>query len=326
MYCLRVLLFLILTAGSSLFVVGAAAGSFPTGTLTLVVPFPPGGSSDVLARKIAEKIDTAVDVPVVIENRPGAGGTIGTRRVADAPADGHTMVLGVTGSHAISHALYEVPLYDPVEDFQAVSLVVSTPLVVAVNAEVPVDTLADFLVYARAHPGGLVYSTPGIGTSMHLTGEMFNLWADTDIVHAPYQGSGAAVNDFLAGRVEVMFGDLLVLRPHIESGRVKALAVTGQERHPLFPEVPALTELEGFDGFQALSWQGVFVPGDTPDEVVQQLNELLVQALADEELKQFFAQQGVLLTSSSAAEFQDFVRAEKEKWADIVQKANIPLN
>src|SRR5699024_10588807 len=153
-------------------------------------------------------MDAAIDQPVVVENRPGAGGLIGSRRVADAPADGHTLVLGVTGSHAISHSLYEVPPYDPVTDFRAVSLVVSAPLVVAVNAEVPVETLEDFLVYARQYPGGLVYSTPGIGTSMHLTGEMFNLWADTDIVHAPYQGSGAAVNDFLAGRVEVMFGDV----------------------------------------------------------------------------------------------------------------------
>lgn len=304
----------------------AVAGSFLTGPLTLVVPFPPGGSSDVLARKIAEKIDGVIDYPMVIENRPGAGGTIGSRRVADARADGHTMVLGVTGSHAISHSLYETPLYDPVADFQAVSLVVSTPLVVAVNNEVPADDMAQFLAYAKEHPGGLVYSTPGIGTSMHLTGEMFNLWANTAVVHAPYQGSGAAVNDFLAGRVEVMFGDLLVLKPHIESGRVKALAVTSQERHPMFPEVPALTELEGFQGFEALSWQGVFVPQATPPEVVSELNQIIVTALTDEDLTDFFAKQGVLIKSSSAEEFQDFVIREKEKWADIVQKAQIPLN
>lgn len=318
---------LLLCLGSVLLLgVGTALAAFPFGPVTIVVPFPPGGSSDVLARKIADKIDAAIDYPVVVENRPGAGGLIGSRRVADASADGHTLVLGVTGSHAISHSLYEVPPYDPVTDFRAVSLVVSAPLVVAVNAEVPVETLDDFLAYARQHPGGLVYSTPGIGTSMHLTGEMFNLWADTDIVHAPYQGSGAAVNDFLAGRVEVMFGDVLVLRPHIESGRVKALAMTSQERHPMFPEVPALAERPDFEGFEALSWQGLFVPAGTPDETVQALNELVTTALADEELQAFFNAQGLLIKGSSAEGFQQFVGAEKEKWAEIVEQANIPLN
>lgn len=295
-------------------------------TVTLVVPFPPGGSSDLLARKIASQISAQRSGAVVVENRPGAGGLLGSRRVAEARPDGRTLGLGVTGSHAISHSLYHEPPYDPVSDFEAVSLVVTAPLVVAVHADLPATSIEELLVYAEQNAGELSYSTPGVGTSMHLTGEMFALWSGHELVHVPYQGSGPAVNDFLAGRVPLMFGDLLVLLPHIQSGSVNALAVTSMQRHPLLPDVPALTELEGFKGFEALSWQGIFAPKGTPAPRVQEINRLVVNALQDPKIQEFFAQQGFIVEGSSPEDFQDFVAAQKEKWAEIVAQIGLEKN
>lgn len=306
---------------------GEAGAAIPEGeTVTFVVPFPPGGSSDLLARKIARQISVQQAGAVIIENRPGAGGLLGSRRVAEARPDGRTIGLGVTGSHAISHSLYHEPPYDPATDFEAISLVVTAPLVVAVHPDIPANTIPELLDYAAQHEGELSYSTPGVGTSMHLTGEMFGLWSDHDLVHVPYQGSGPAVNDFLAGRVSLMFGDLLVLLPHIQSGDAKALAVTSAQRHPLLPETPALNEIEGFAGFEALSWQGVFAPKGTPQPLVDQLNKLVVEALHEPEVQAFFAQQGFIVEGSSPEDFQAFVTAEKEKWANIVAQTGIEKN
>ncbi|MCK9510881.1 MAG: tripartite tricarboxylate transporter substrate binding protein [Pigmentiphaga sp.] len=317
--------YLAATAAAAILGVGSAAQAFPDQPITIVVPFPPGGSTDLLARKLGDEMSKRLNTTVIIDNRPGAGGTIGSRQVANAKPDGHTLVLGVTGSHSVSYSLYADPPYDPVKDFEAVSLVVNTPLVVAVNDQVPVKNIREFLDYARAHPDTLTYGTPGNGTSMHLTGEMLDLAAGTKLVHVPYKGSAAALNDMLGGQIDFMFGDVLVLMPHLQSGKAKALAVTGLQRHPMLPDVPTLAE-SGVKDFEALSWQGLFAPAGTPQPVVDKLNSTVVEILNDPAVASFFSDQGAMVDTRSPKESADFVAAETAKWADIVKKAEVPVN
>jgi len=317
--------YLAATAVAATLGLGATAQAFPDQPITIVVPFPPGGSTDLLARKLGDEMAKRLKTTVIIDNRPGAGGTIGSRQVANAKPDGHTLVLGVTGSHSVSYSLYADPPYDPVKDFEAVSLIVNTPLVVAVNDQVPANNISEFLDYARANPDKLTYGTPGNGTSMHLTGEMLDLAAGTKLVHVPYKGSAAALNDMLGGQIDFMFGDVLVLMPHLQSGKAKALAVTGLQRHPMLPDVPTLAE-SGVKDFEALSWQGLFAPAGTPQPVVDKLNSTVVEILNDPTVAAFISDQGALVDTRSPKESTDFVAAETAKWADIVKKAEVPVN
>ncbi|MBU4609550.1 tripartite tricarboxylate transporter substrate binding protein [Achromobacter sp. GG226] len=303
----------------------AAASEYPSRLTTLVVPFPPGGSTDVLARQLAERLSKASGQPVVVENKAGAGGTVGSQAVARAAPDGYTLVMGVTGSHSVSYSLYEKPPYDPVKDFAPVSMIVSAPLVLAVNASLPIQDTASFIAYAKANPGKLTYGSPGNGTSMHLTGEMFDLAAGTDTLHIPYKGSAAATNDLLGGQIDAMYGDVLVLMPHLTSGRIRAIAVTGAQRHPMLPEVPTIAE-SGVPGFESLSWQGLFAPAGTPEPVIQALSRNVGTILRDPQVQAFFAGQGFTVAGNSPAEFGAFVQAETAKWADIVAKAGVERN
>lgn len=317
--------YLAAAAATAVLGLATAVHAFPDKLMTIVVPFPPGGSTDTLARKLADEMAKRYDTTVIVENRPGAGGTIGSRTVANAEPDGHTLVLGVTGSHSVSYSLYADPPYHPVEDFEAVALVVNTPLIIAVNDQVPVNNIEEFLDYVRANPGTLTYGTPGNGTSMHLTGEMLDLAAGTDTVHVPYKGSANALSDLLGGQIDSMFGDILVLMPHLESGKVKALAVTGLDRHPMLPDVPTLAE-SGVTDFNSLSWQGLFAPAGTPKDVVNQLNTTINEILTDPKVASFIADQGAMVDTRSPEEFAAFVAAETDKWADIVKQAGVPVN
>lgn len=253
------------------------AQTYPNKPIKIVVPFPPGGSTDLLARRLGEKLAASLGQPVVVENKPGAGGTTGADSVAKSPADGYTLLMGVTGSNAISASLYPSLPYDPLKDFAPVSQVVSAPLVLAVAAASPIKTVRDYLVAALANP--MTYGSPGNGTSMHLTGEMFEMATGVKLTHVPYRGSGPALNDLLGGSLQSMFGDFLVLLPQIKAGKVVPLAVTSIRRHPLLPDVPTVSEsgLPGLAGFEATSWQGVFAPATTPRDVVAKLNAELVK-------------------------------------------------
>ena len=301
---------------------GAAAQGFPSKPVRIVVPFPPGGSTDLLARRIAEKWQQSLGQPVIVENRPGAGGVTGSDFVARAAPDGHTLVMGVTGSHGVSISLNPRLPYHPLRSFEPISRVVSAPLVIVVGAAVPARTLAEYVAAARSKPGEITHSSPGVGTSMHLTGEMFNAAAGTQLVHVPYKGSAGAINDLMGGQVQSMFSDFLVALPQVESGRIRALAVTSARRHPLMPNVPTVAE-SGYPGFEALSWQGLFAPAGTPREVIERLNAETQKALASPDIRDFFSRQGFEVAGSSPAEFRAFIEAEIPKWAKVVKEAGL---
>jgi tripartite-type tricarboxylate transporter receptor subunit TctC len=303
---------------------GVGAQEYPEKPIRFIVPFPPGGSTDVLARRLASKFHESMGQPVIVENRAGAGGAIGSDLVAKAPPDGYTILIGVTGSHGVSISLNPALPYHPLRDFEPVSRVVTAPLVIITRPDFPGRTLADYVAYAKSKPGQVTYSSPGNGTSMHLTGEMFNLAAGTKLVHVAYRGSAAAMNDLIGGQVTSMFSDLLVAMPFIQAGRVRPLAVTSSKRHPMLPDVPSIAE-SAFPGFEALSWQGLFVPAGTPKGIVEKLNAQTRKALASPDIKDFFSAQGMEVRATSPAEFRSFIEREIPKWARTIKQANVTL-
>jgi tripartite-type tricarboxylate transporter receptor subunit TctC len=296
----------------------AAAQNFPTKPIRIVVPFPPGGSTDLLARRIGEKLAAVWGQPVVVDNRAGAGGTLGADYVAKSAPDGYTLLMGVTGSNAIANALYPKLPYDVVKDFAPVSLVVSSPLVLVRNPGFAPKTVQELVAAAKAKPGSISYGSPGNGTSMHLTGEMFKLSAKVSMLHIPYRGSAGALSDLMGGQIDTMFGDFLVVWPQLEAGKLQPIAVTSKTRHKMLPNVPTIAE-SGYPGFEALSWQGLFAPAATPPAVVEQLNREVNKALASADIQEYFGSRGFTLGGSSASEFKAFVKVEADKWAKIVQ-------
>lgn len=287
-------------------------------TVRIVVPFPPGGSTDLLARRTAEKLSAAWGQPVIVENRAGAGGTVGADYVAKSAPDGTTLLMGVTGSNAIAQALYPRLPYDVLKDFAPVSMVVSSPLVVTVNPAVKANTLAEFVALAKARPGSLSYGSAGNGTSMHLTGEMFKQATKTSMVHIPYRGSAGMLTDLMAGQIEATFGDLLVVMPQLEAGKLRPLAVTSKQRHPQLPNVPTVAE-SGYPGFEALSWQGVFAPAGTPPELVERISADVNKAVRAADVRDYFAARGFLVEGTTPAAFKTFLEAEVKKWSAIVK-------
>jgi tripartite-type tricarboxylate transporter receptor subunit TctC len=303
----------------------AQAQSWPSQNIRLVVPFPPGGSTDVLARRLAEGLRERLGQTVIVENRGGAGGTIGSEFVAKSAPDGYTLLMGVTGSHGVAPSLYPNLGYQPLRDFAPISLLVSAPLVLVVNPEVPAKTLKDFIALAKKEPDTLTYGTPGNGTSMHLTGVTFDLQAGTKLIHVPYKGSAGALTDLLSGQIKSMFGDLLVVLPQIRAGKINALAVTSKDRNPLLPDVPTMAEA-GLPGFEVLSWQGLFAPAGTPPAVVERLSKEVRAVMESKDVKDFFAAQGFLVGASTPAEFTAFVGSEVKRWGEIVKAGNVKPN
>ena len=296
----------------------AAQQGFPNRPVRIVVPFPPGGSTDLLARRIGEKLAAAWGQPVVVDNRPGAGGTLGADHVAKSTPDGYTLLLGVTGTNAISGALYPKLPYDVAKDFAPVSLVVSSPLVLVRNPAFAPRRVQELVAAARAKPGSVSFGSAGNGTSMHLTGEMFKLVAKVSMLHIPYRGSAGALQDLMGGQIDTMWGDFLVVWPQLEAGKLQAMAVTSKARHRMLPQVPTVAE-SGYPGFEALSWQGLFAPAGTPAALVEQLNRDVNKALASADIQEYFGSRGFALGGSGAAEFQAFIEGEVRKWTRIVQ-------
>lgn len=294
-------------------------------TTRIVVPFPPGGSTDLLARRIGERLGAALNRTVVVENRAGAGGTVGADHVAKSAPDGNTLLMGVTGSNAIAQALYAKLPYDVLKDFAPVSIVVSAPLVLAVHPDVKATSVQELVALAKARPGSLSYGSPGNGTSMHLTAEMFKQATGTSMVHIPYKGSAAALTDLMAGQIQLTFGDLLVLLPQLEAGKLRALAVTSAQRHPMLPQVPTVAE-SGYAGFQALSWQGLFAPAGTPAPLVATLSAEVKKAINAPDVRDFFAARGFLIDGMDPAASRAFVEAEVAKWTPIVKASGAAAN
>lgn len=312
---------LALTAGLGVLPAMAADG-YPDKPITIVVPFPPGGSTDLLARKIGEAISGPLGQPVVVENRGGAGGTVGANYVTQSDPDGYTLLMGVTGSNAISAALRDDLPYDPVTDFDPVSIVISSPLALVVNADSDFQTVGDVLAYAADNPDTFTHGTPGVGTSMHMAGELFGLESGTTLVHVPYSGSAAALQDLLGGRIDAMFGDILVTSEYINSGRLRALGVTGTQEHYLLEGVPTIAE-SGVEGYSAVSWQGLFAPAGTPSEVLDALYQATSDALGSDDLQALFRERGFLVEGMPPAESKAFIASEVKKWTAVVEAAGL---
>lgn len=302
-----------------------AQDAYPDKPISLVVPFPPGGSTDLLARQIGEIISGPLGQPVVVENRGGAGGTVGANYVVNSDPDGYTLLMGVTGSNAISAALRDDLPYDPVTDFDPVSIVVASPLVLVVNADSDFNSVQDVIDFAKANPETFTHGTPGVGTSMHMAGELFGLETGTKLLHVPYKGSAQAVQDLLGGQIDGMFGDILVTSEFIKAGDLRPLGVTSTQRHYLLPDVPTIDEA-GVDGFSAVSWQGVFAPGGTPTDVLDRLFDEVAKAVETDRLQEIFEERGFLVQSLPPAESKAFIADEVTKWKRVVKEAGISVN
>ena len=303
----------------------AAAQSYPSKTVRIVVPFPPGGSTDLLARRLSDRLSEKWKQTVIVENRAGAGGTVGADHVSKSEPDGHTLLLGVTGSNGIAGSLYPNLPYDMIKGFSPITIVVSAPLLIVKNPKVPANNLQELVAAARAKPASLSYGSPGNGTSMHLTGEMFKLATKASFLHIPYRGSAGALADTMGGQIDLMFGDVLVVTPQLAAGKLVALGVTSKERHPMFPNVPTVAE-SGYPGFEALSWQGLFAPAGTPPAIVEKINQDVNAALKSAEFQEYFGSRGFTLGGSSANEFKAFIESEVKKWANIVKTAGVKVD
>jgi len=300
------------------------AQGYPDKPLKLVVPFPPGGPTDIVGRLVAQKLAEGIGQPVVVENRPGAGGTVGSTAVARAPADGYTLLYGST-TLAIAPSLYRDLAYDPRTAFAPISLVSRGPIIAAVNAQLPAKTLKDFIALAKSSPGRINYGSAGSGTPPHLAAELFKTVAGVDLVHVPYKGGGPAVSDLAGGQVQVIFEGLPTLLPHIKSGKVRALAITGAKRDPALPEVPTFAEA-GLPGYDANFWNGLVAPAGTPAEVIARLNSVLVQALATPEVHAAFVRLGLEAAGTTPQQFGDFIAAEIDKWARVVKASGAKID
>ncbi len=243
---------------------------------------------------------------------------MGADHVSKAEPDGHTLLMGVTGSNGIAGALYPNLPYDMVKGFTPVTAVVSAPLMIVKNPALPAKNLQELVAAARAKPASITYGSAGSGTSMHLTGEMFKIATKASFLHIPYRGSAGALTDLMGGQIDLMFGDILVVMPQVQSGKLIPLAVTSKERHPLFPNVPTVAE-SGYPGFEALSWQGLFAPPGTPAAIVEKINKDVNTALASPDIQEYFVSRGFKLGGSSATEYKAFIESETKKWAAIVK-------
>ena len=299
-----------------------AWAAYPEKPIRWIVPFPPGGAMDSIARSLGELLQKRFDQPVVIENKPGAGGNLGVDAVAKAPADGHTMVITSIGM-ATNRYLYSKLSYDPIKDFAPVSQLAVVPNMLVVNpTRIKAHTLAELLAQVKAQPGKFTYASAGNGTSIHLAGELFASMTGVDIVHVPYRGSGPAVTDLIGGQVDMMFDSISSARPHVQSGKLKALGVTTARRSNAMLEVPTIAEA-GVKGYELVPWFGVFMPAGTPKDVITTMNRALNEAMQNTEVKARFFVLGAEPIGSTPEAFAAVLAAESAKWAQVIRERNI---
>jgi tripartite-type tricarboxylate transporter receptor subunit TctC len=323
---MRILRLLVVMAGLAAALVAGAvlAQPYPSKPVKLIVTYPPGGSSDLMARILAQKLTDAWGQPVVVESKPGAAGSIGMDYAKRESPDGYSFVIGNLGPVTVNPLLSKVP-YDSERDFVPVSLIATGPNILVVNPATPVKTLGELVEYARANPGKVNFGSSGPGSVAHLSGEMFKNLANLDITHIAYKGGILSVQDLVAGHVQMVFSDALPAMQFIKSGRLRALAVTGSERSPFVPEIPTCVE-SGMPGLVAVNWWGVLLPAGTPKPVVQKFHADIVKVMKDADLKERFAQLGVDAVSSTPEEFAAFMRAEAVKYARLIKEANIKVD
>ena len=301
-----------------------AQGAYPSKPITYIVPFGAGGTTDVLARLLTVKVGPALGTSFVIENKPGAGGGTGTDFTAKAPADGYTIQGGTISSHAINVSLYSKLPYDPVKNFQPITMIGSMPNVMVVRADSPYKTLQDVITAAKSKPGTINYASSGNGTSQHLSGAFFEQLSGGKMVHVPYKSSAESLNAILAGQgADVIFENLAPALPHIKAGKLRALGVTSEKRSSAVPEVPALAE--ALPGFSIVSWQAVFAPAGVPQPVVDKLSAEMIKAINDPEIKAKLVAQGIEPSGMTPAELSAFQKTEIDKWARVIKTGNIKI-
>ena len=302
----------------------ALAQAWPSKPLRLVVPFPPGGPTDILGRAVGAKLGELLGQPVIIDNRGGAGGGIGADNVAKSPPDGYSLLLGTTGTHTINPNLYSKLPYDPIKDFVAVSLVVRYLNILVVNPNVPVKSVADLIALAKQKPGQVTFGSAGNGASNHLTGEMLAAMTGVKMQHVPYKGSGPALNDVIAGQIDFMFDQYSTVGPNIKAGKLRAIGIATKERHRLLPDVPAI--IETIPGFVVPLWYGLFAPAGTPRDVVNRLNAELTKVMKSPEINERMMTLGWDPVTNSPEEFTAQIKAESAVWADVVKKSGARID
>jgi tripartite-type tricarboxylate transporter receptor subunit TctC len=301
-----------------------ATGSFPNKPVRIVVPNPPGGASDTISRLLADRLSKMWPQPVLVENRAGAGGSIGSQYVAEQSNDGTTLLMGGIASHAINPALYKNIGYDPVKDFTTVAFIGTLSNVLLAGNDFPASSIQELIELARAEPGKYMYSSVGNGTSPHLSGALFCEMANIKMEHVPYKGSAAALNDLLGGQISLGFDNLSAGLPYIKDGRIRALGVTTEKRSILLPEVPTIAE-SGLPGYEVTSWPGLFGPAGMDPEVTRFINESVNEVLRDKEFQESLLGVGTTATPMTAEEFGAFLKAQVEKYSALAKKANLHL-
>ncbi len=301
-------------------VAGAAADDYPNKPIRLIVPFPPGGSNDVVGRLIAKVLSEKIGQQVFVDNRGGAGSMIGTEVLSKSAPDGYTLGI-VSIAFAVNPALHQLP-YDPFKSFEPISILATGPNVLVVNPDLPVKSVKELIALAKQKPGELNYASAGIGSFQHLGGELFKLEAGVNIVHVPYKGGGPAMQDVVAGHVKIMFSSLIQTTPLIKAGRLRPLGTGGTKRSPVLPDVPTIAEA-GVPGYAANNWWGIFAPAGTPKPIVEKLYKNIQLALQSPEMLKEFELEGAAPVTMTSAEFADFVKAEIDKWGKVVKAGNI---
>lgn len=299
---------------------GLYAQTYPTKAVALVVPYASGGATDLLSRVVAPKLGDALSQSVMVLNKGGAGGNIGADFVAKSRADGHTLLIGTIGTHAINGSLYANMPFDPVKDFVPVSLMLTNQLVLLVHPSVPARSVAELVAYSKSGKAKLFFGSAGNGSSHHLAGELLKARSGLDMTHLPYKGSGPALIDLMAGTIQVLFVDIAGALPHIKSGKIVPLAVGGAKRSALLPELPTIAEAANLPGFEVSAWMGLFAPAGTPSAIVSQLNTALNKLLASTDVRERFAALGAEPLGSSPEEFAAHIRSETTKWSRLVKE------
>lgn len=301
-----------------------AQDKWPSKPITYVVPFPAGGTTDILARLIGQKLGPALGTTVIIDNRPGAGGNIGSEMVARAAPDGYTIMGGTISSHSINASLYKLS-YDPLKSFAPITLIGTNANVLVVNPASPFKSVKELIAGAKAKPGSLSFASAGNGTSQHLSAELFKTMTGIDMVHIPYKGSAPAIQDVIGGQVPLMFDTTVVAGPFIQSGKVRALAVTSAKRVSTMPDVPTMAEA-GVPGYEVVSWQAMFAPAGTPSAIVQRLQTEVAAILKQPDVQERLAKLGVDPSGMAPQQLADFQAAEIAKWAKVVKAANVKVD
>jgi tripartite-type tricarboxylate transporter receptor subunit TctC len=313
---------LVLIALGTLLGVPAQAADYPNRVIRMIVPYPAGGTSDVLARVLAKKMGDSMGQSIVIENIGGAAGTIGATAVARAAPDGYTLIFGYATQFTIAPVLYQNLNYDPIKSFAPIGSVVRFHFLMTAYSALPVKTLPDLVAHAKANPGKLTYASPGVGTSTHLVGELFKLKQQIDLVHVPYRGGGPAITDYVAGRIDTYWDAVAPLLPWVEKGNIKPLAVTSAQRMPALPNVPTVIEA-GMPELNVFTWTALFAPAELPPDIAATLEAELKKAIADTEVQDVFLKNGYELFAGSPASVTDLIRHDLEKWQSVVKATGL---